>query len=83
VWREASKPLQIEQVQASRAIKDFDPIRRFGHNLKGTGRGYGFPPIETIGRELEKAAAAREASITEQLDNLRRFVSEVDAPILK
>jgi len=73
----ASKPLQIEQAQASLALKDFDPIRRFGHNLKGTGRGYGFPPIEKMGKDLEKAAADRdEASISEQLENLRRFVSE-------
>lgn len=80
----ASKPLQIEQAQASLAIKDFDPIQRFRHNLKGTGRGYGFPPIETIGRELEKAAADRdEAGISKQLENLRRFVGEVNTPILK
>ncbi len=73
----AAKPKQIEEAQAALAIKDFDPIWRFGHNLKGTGRGYGFPPIEEMGREIEKAVADRDvAGIAQQLENLRRFVTE-------
>jgi HPt (histidine-containing phosphotransfer) domain-containing protein len=73
----ASKPRQIEEARASLAMQDFGPIWRFGHNLKGTGRGYGFPPIEEIGRQIEKAAADQdEASISEQLENLRRFVAD-------
>ena len=55
----------------------FGPIRRFGHNLKGTGRGYGFPPIEELGREIERAAAQGDPNrIVEQLDALHRFVNE-------
>jgi PAS domain S-box-containing protein len=73
----ASKPKQIEEARASLAAKDFDPIRRFGHNLKGTGRGYGFPPIEVMGKEIEKAAVAHdETRIAEQLESLLRFVAE-------
>ncbi len=73
----ASKPMQIEQARSSLAERDFDPIRRFGHNLKGTGRGYGFPCIEEMGRELEKAATERDdASVAEQLENLYRFVTD-------
>lgn len=77
----ASKPKQIEDAEASLALKDFDPIWRFGHNLKGTGRGYGFPPLEEMGREIEKAAADHdEASISLQLENLRRFLTEERVP---
>ena len=73
----ASKEKQIEDARASLASRDFGPIRRFGHNLKGTGRGYGFPPIEELGREIERAASEADASrITEQLDALHRFVIE-------
>jgi len=73
----ASKPRQIEEARASLAAKDFPPIRRFGHNLKGTGLGYGFPRIEEIGAELEKAATdADERSISEQLGMLSRFLEE-------
>jgi CheY-like chemotaxis protein/nitrogen-specific signal transduction histidine kinase/HPt (histidine-containing phosphotransfer) domain-containing protein len=73
----ASKEKQIEEARAALASRDFGPIRRFGHNLKGTGRGYGFPPIEAIGREIEQAAAQADPSrIAEQLDALHKFVGE-------
>ncbi len=73
----ASKEKQIEEVRACLASRDFGPIRRFGHNLKGTGRGYGFPPIEALGREIERAASEADAGrITEQLNALHRFVSD-------
>ena len=45
----ASKEKQIEEARAALAAHDFGPIWRFGHNLKGTGRGYGFPAIEELG----------------------------------
>ena len=54
----ASKEKQIEEARACLASRDFGPIRRFGHNLKGTGRGYGFPSIEELGTEIERAAVA-------------------------
>ncbi len=73
----ASKEKQIVEARAALDSRDFGPIRRFGHNLKGTGRGYGFPPIEEMGRELERAAAEGDPSrIGEQLDALHRFVHE-------
>lgn len=73
----ASKEKQIEAARAALASRDFGPIRRFGHNLKGTGRGYGFLPIEEMGREIERAAAeADPARIADQLDQLQRFVNE-------
>jgi signal transduction histidine kinase/CheY-like chemotaxis protein/PAS domain-containing protein len=73
----ASKSKQIEEARASLAARDFGPIRRFGHNLKGTGKGYGFPAIEEFGRELERAAVEADAKrIASQLDALHRFVSQ-------
>jgi signal transduction histidine kinase/CheY-like chemotaxis protein/HPt (histidine-containing phosphotransfer) domain-containing protein len=78
----ASKEKQIEEARASLAARDFGPIRRFGHNLKGTGRGYGFPPIEDLGREIERAAVQADAGrIAEQLDALHRFVTESAAAV--
>ena len=58
----ASKEKQIEEARAALASRDFGPIRRFGHNLKGTGRGYGFPSIEDMGTEIERAATQADAS---------------------
>jgi CheY-like chemotaxis protein len=78
----ASKEKQIEEARAALDSRDFGPIRRFGHNLKGTGRGYGFPPIEEMGREIERAAAEGDPNrIGEQLDALHRFVSESTAAL--
>jgi len=71
----ASKPQQIEQARLCLAAKDFEPIRRFGHNLRGTGPGYGFPRIEQLGRDLEKAAVeGDEGRIAQQLEALHRFI---------
>ncbi|MGP0073010.1 MAG: ATP-binding protein [Bryobacteraceae bacterium] len=73
----ASKAKQIEEARASLDSRDFGPIRRFGHNLKGTGRGYGFPPMEEMGKEIERAAAEADASrIASQLDALHQFVRQ-------
>ena len=80
----ASKEKQIEEARAALSSRDFGPIRRFGHNLKGTGRGYGFPPIEEMGREIERAATqADPGRIAEQLDALYRFVTESAAVLTK
>jgi CheY-like chemotaxis protein len=71
-----SKPRQIEEAFGHLNSRDFELIRRFGHNLKGTGRGYGFPEIEEAGRWIEKAAKeANEAEIAQQLHALRGVVS--------
>jgi CheY-like chemotaxis protein len=55
---------------------DYNAIRVLGHNMKGSGAGYGFPPIGAIGNRLERAAkaeASREieteiAALTDYLD---------------
>ena len=73
----ASQSSQIDQAHAQLAQRDFDSIRRFGHNLKGTGRGYGFAEMEELGGELERAAQeTSESSIAESLEALRRFVDD-------
>jgi CheY-like chemotaxis protein len=72
-----SKRVQIEEVRGQLAGHHLDPVRRFGHNLKGTGRGYGFPQLEDIGRIIEKSAnESDEAEIARQLSVLSRIVSE-------
>ena len=80
----ASKEKQIEEARAALASRDFAPIRRFGHNLKGTGRGYGFPSIEEMGTEIERAATQADGSrIAMQLDALHRFVTESASALTK
>ena len=52
------------------ASSDYATIKSTGHNLKGSGAGYGFDDITTIGSTLEQAginqdAAAASAAITQ------------------
>ena len=78
----ASKQKQIDEARDCLTARDFGPIRRFGHNLKGTGSGYGFPAIEELGREIERAAAEADIDrIAQQLDALHSFVTESGAAI--
>jgi PAS domain S-box-containing protein len=78
----ASKWKQLEEAQGRLLVHDLEPVRRFGHNLRGTARGYGFPPLENIGRDLEVAAASRhESSIAEQLKRLRQFLEQESMPV--
>ena len=72
----ASQSKQVVAAREQLAHRDFDSLRNFGHNLKGTGRGYGFPEIERIGCELEQAAQENsEQSIAQGLDALDLFVT--------
>ncbi len=57
---------------------DYEPIRAIGHNIKGTGAGYGFDFISEIGDGLEQAAPQGDAAAiskltTELADYLRRL----------
>jgi PAS domain S-box-containing protein len=77
----ASKWRQMEEAQGHLSEHDLEPIRRFGHNLRGTGRGYGFPTLEHIGKDLEAAAAAcEEVRIAQQLECLRQFLDDESVP---
>lgn len=41
----------------------FAALEKLGHNLKGTGRGYGLDGISEIGGLLERAAQNRDADV--------------------
>lgn len=59
--------------------QDYDEIRIIGHNMKGTGGGYGLDAITVFGQRLERASAARESgdivrTVAEFSDYLERLV---------
>ncbi len=41
--------------------RNFEELRRLGHNLKGSGRSYGFGRLSDFGATLEKAARSQDA----------------------
>ena len=51
--------------------EDHDCIRGLGHNLKGTGSGYGFDAISEMGLCIEEASIGRDS------DKIRRLIFEL------
>ena len=61
--------------------RDFESLRRLGHNLHGSGAAYGVAPISAIGRDLERAAALLDSGHIEGLiDRLENFLKSVRRP---
>jgi signal transduction histidine kinase/CheY-like chemotaxis protein len=66
---------------ASAALRngEFDPVRNFGHNMKGCGKSFGFPRLTDLGREIEQSAEAADAeSLRARFDELREYLTAVD-----
>jgi HPt (histidine-containing phosphotransfer) domain-containing protein len=51
-----SRRRDVEKIAAALERSDFDNVRILGHNMKGSGAGYGFSRITEIGAFLEQAA---------------------------
>ena len=47
----------LAQLKAALAAGDYDKARSLGHQMKGTGKPYGFPGLTQIGRAIEWAAS--------------------------
>jgi PAS domain S-box-containing protein len=68
----------VEAIAAALAHADYENVRILGHNMKGSGAGYGLNRISEIGASLEQAAGRREpeeiraraAELARYLDNL-------------
>lgn len=59
---------------------DFDVIRRLGHNMKGTGSGYGFPGLTELGAEIETAALRSDISaIRKHLEHFADYLEHVES----
>ena len=75
--------LENQKGHASRILKlaassDFDSVRRLGHNMKGTGKGYGVDVISGLGHSIEQAAARSAAEEVEKLaKELSRYLASV------
>ena len=57
---------------------DFESVRRIGHNMKGTGKGYGFEIISSYGASLEQAASRSEADDVQKIAaKLKSYLDDV------
>ncbi|MFC1859205.1 Hpt domain-containing protein [Thermodesulfobacteriota bacterium] len=59
-------------------MADFESIRAKGHDLKGSGGGYGFNGVTEIGGWIEKAAKEKNSrAIREQINNLSAYLGKI------
>lgn len=56
--------------------KDFDGLRKLGHNWKGFGRPYGYIALETLGKALE--AAAEKQDLLQCQSVFRQFIEYIN-----
>ena len=56
-------------IRAALTWNNFEPVRVIGHNIKGTGSGYGFDFISKVGDELEQAALRTDGAAIIRLSN--------------
>ncbi|MEO8051963.1 MAG: Hpt domain-containing protein [Acidobacteriota bacterium] len=52
----------LAQLKTALAAGEYEKARRLGHQMKGTGKPYGFPALTQIGRAIEWAASKQAAS---------------------
>lgn len=58
---------------------DFDAIAVLGHSMKGSGGGYGFNDLSSIGRAIEKAAKNRDKeSVQKSVIDLTEFLNKLE-----
>jgi hypothetical protein len=65
----------VEAIAAALAHADYENVRILGHNMKGSGAGYGLNRITEIGASLEQAAGRREPEeISARAAELARYL---------
>ena len=58
---------------------DFDLIAVLGHSMKGSGGGYGFNELSTIGRAIENAAKIRDKeAVRQSITEMAAFLENVE-----
>ncbi len=79
-------PGYLERMEQSAVIiegllvsNDLDQIRVLGHNMKGSGGGYGFQRISEIGASIEIAARAGEKeTIKKSIQEIKDYIKNVE-----
>ena len=73
--------LRRDLLSLAEAVRNVDmkTAGRIGHGMKGSGGGYGFPPITEIGRGIEDCAGERDtAGIEREMATLENYLSRLD-----
>jgi HPt (histidine-containing phosphotransfer) domain-containing protein len=74
----ARRKSEMESLRALLAALEFDKIRIAGHNMKGSGGGYGFPKLTELGAAIESAAKRKDpGAVDSKLCDLALYLEEV------
>lgn len=74
-----SRRNEIAVLKAALEGNDFKQIKTLGHNMKGTGKGYGLPELSDLGKRLEDAALGGKAGeIANQIAAVEHYLSCVE-----
>lgn len=69
----------ILDLKVAISASDFEAIKIIGHNLRGSGKGYGFAPITELGTILEEAVQAQDiATIESTVNELANYLDNVE-----
>lgn len=68
-----NKRKEVSDLENALARSDYEFIQRYGHRLKGSGGGYGFPKLTELGAALEIQCTSK------KFDELSEIVSELRA----
>jgi len=70
---------QIQNLEPNLINREWRPLMRFGHSLKGSGASFGFQSVSDWGARLETAALQENfASYSEHFKALENFLKQVD-----
>jgi len=69
----------IQEIKDALKSNNFQSLRTIGHNLKGTGGGYGFEEISQHGHKLNEAAKKEDVkAIKDLLPTMESYFSRIE-----
>jgi PAS domain S-box-containing protein len=78
----ANRRKELSEMSKLLAASDFAGLAVLGHNLKGTGGGYGFPELGRMGAALESSAKQSDPrALNIELRELRHYLDRVQLSV--
>jgi HPt (histidine-containing phosphotransfer) domain-containing protein len=72
---------KISEIEGEARAGNYSTVRNFGHQIKGSGKLYGFPEVSTYGERIESACKSENYELVHQLlAELKRIIYMLDSP---
>jgi HPt (histidine-containing phosphotransfer) domain-containing protein len=69
----------VTRIKGSLERDDWETIRLIGHNMKGSGSGYGFEEVSRLGRLVEQSAQERSGEQARRVtEEISRYLENVE-----